>query len=215
MFTGIVQGCVEVIDVTGSASSARIQVNLGDDLVVGLKKGASVSIDGVCLTAASIAGSVVAFDVIEETLRLTTLCRLKTGCRVNVERSYKVGDEIGGHQVSGHVHGTAQLVRVEETQENHIVYFTCPSQLMKYVFPKGFISLDGTSLTVVDIDRELTSITVHLIPETLRLTTFRFKREGDFVNIEVDQQTRTIVDTVELFLEHIGLRPPADTRSNS
>jgi riboflavin synthase len=153
--------------------------------------------------------SVVAFDVMQETLDLTTLGSLKTGDQVNVERSLKVGDEVGGHVVSGHVHGTAKIVEITKTENNVTITLEPLAELSKYIFPKGFIALNGVSLTVVSspsFEEGATgesqgghgaSVAVSLIPETLARTTFGAAQVGDLVNIEVDQQTRTIVDTIE------------------
>jgi riboflavin synthase len=155
----------------------------------------------VCLTVTAIAPDGVAFDAIEETQRRSTLGRLRQGDRVNVERSARAGGEVGGHELSGHVDGTAEIVAVERPPGNHVITFRAARELMRYVFSKGFIALDGCSLTVVDVDRDAGpgangTFTVHLIPETLRVTTFGDKGPGDRVNLEIERRTQVIVDTV-------------------
>ena len=165
-----------------------------------LEIGASVSIDGVCLTVTEQSGRDVTFDAIQETQDRTTLGELEMGGRVNVERSAKSSAEIGGHEISGHIDGTVRVVEVERFENNCIFTFEAPASYMKYIFPKGFIALNGCSLTVVDVDRAASTFTVHLIPETLRVTTFDEKSAGDRVNFEIERKTQVIVDTVQEFL---------------
>jgi len=197
MFTGIVKGLATVTALEGKPGLISFTLQLPMGYGDGLQTGASVAVDGVCLTAARIKGDQVGFDVMEETLRLTTLGTLVLGSRVNVERSYRVGDEIGGHIVSGHVNGTADIVAIETPDNNKAVTFRVTKEWMKYILPKGFVAVDGCSLTVVNPDRSAGTFSVWFIPETLRITTFEFKNVGDKVNIETDRQTQAIVDTVE------------------
>ncbi len=195
-------------------------VEVSPEMVEGLKLGASVAINGVCLTATSIhpeaTGGSISFDVMDETLQLTTLGALRLGDTVNVERSLKVGDEVGGHIVSGHVHGTARILDITKTENNVTITLEPPARLSKYIFSKGFIALHGVSLTVIEdqnVHENLLggnptpnfqehsgrrfTFSVSLIPETLARTTFGSAQVGDLINLEVDQQTRTIVDTIE------------------
>ncbi len=183
MFTGIVQDCVQVVRMDAESGLVHFTVKLGDTSVKGLKQGASVAVDGTCLTVTKIESDGVTFDAMGETLERTTLGELRQGRHVNIEKSVKVGDEIGGHLVSGHIDATVKIIDVKQPENNHIVTFQCSEACMKYIFPKGFIALDGISLTVVDVDREQSRFTVHFIPETLRITTFGFKKEGDLLNL--------------------------------
>ena len=196
MFTGIVQSCVSVVRVTKKSGLTSFALRFSKDMVRGLKRGASVAVDGACLTVTSINNDLVSFDAMAETLRKTTLGAIKVGTWVNIERSAKLGDEIGGHIVSGHVSGMAKIVRVQKSANNLVLTFQVPREFMKYIFPKGFIALDGASLTIVDVDQQRATCTIYLIPETLRLTTFGLKKVGDLVNVEIDSRTQTIVDTV-------------------
>ncbi len=205
MFTGIIQGMATVAKVEKKPGLIRFVLKMPDGFAQGVKHGASIAVDGVCLTASEINGDNIAFDAMDETLRLTTIGSIKEGGRVNVERSFHVGDEVGGHIVSGHVTGKAKIVKVEKPENNHVVTFQIPKEHMKYVFPKGFIALDGASLTIVNVDKDAGTFTVWLIPETLSLTTFGFKKEGDEVNFEIDSRTQAIVDTVERVLEERGV----------
>mmetsp|Transcript_25566 Transcript_25566/g.60812 ORF Transcript_25566/g.60812 Transcript_25566/m.60812 type:complete len:167 (+) Transcript_25566:522-1022(+) len=150
----------------------------------------------MCRKVVSIEGDTLGFDVIGETLRATNLGGIFEGSLVNFERSARVGDEIGGHNVSGHVCCTAGVDRVEKTENNvRLVLKLASPKFIKYILPKGFVAVDGCSLTVGEVGEDWFS--VYLIPETMRMTVFGARQEGDLVNIEVDSQTQTIVDTVE------------------
>jgi riboflavin synthase len=140
----------------------------------------------------------VAFDCIDETLRRTTLGSLGVGGRVNVERAARFGDEIGGHLLSGHVVGTMGIARRSEVEGNLTLEFVGVGAPLRYVLPKGYVAVDGCSLTVGDVGAD--GFTVHLIPETRRITTLGELRPGDRANLEVDAQTQAVVDTVERVL---------------
>ena len=200
MFTGIVQGLGEVTQIQDRGGIRRLQVRLPTGRDQGLETGASVAINGVCLTVVGWDQHGVEFDVIDETLRLTNLGDLKVGHVVNVERAACFGDEIGGHVLSGHIHGRAQVTEVVETDANLAVWWAVPEALKKYLLPKGYVSLNGCSLTVGDIERD-GQLSIHLIPETRELTTFGRVTVGDSLNLEIDSQTQAIVDTVERVLE--------------
>ncbi len=194
MFTGIVQGVavVESLDVRSGLTTFVIAFPEGSVDRVAI--GASVAINGTCLTVTAQDGRRLWFDAMQETLRLTTLGKLTQGSRVNFERAARIGDEIGGHLLSGHIHCTAGVVGRETPENNCTLTFEVPGDWQKYLFPKGFIAVNGASLTIGDVTDN--RFNVHLIPETLRATTFADIREGDRVNIEVDSQTQTIVDTL-------------------
>lgn len=200
MFTGIVKGLGTVVSVADKPGLRTFVVEFPAGYASGLQTGASVAIDGTCLTVTAIDGDRVTFDAMQETLDKTTLGRIAEGSRVNVERSYRVGDEVGGHIVSGHVAGMGEIISVETPENNRVITFRVPKEWMKYILPKGFIGLDGCSLTVVDVDKAAGTFSVWLIPETLALTTFGFKQPGDKVNVEIDSKTQAIVDTVESYL---------------
>ena len=200
MYTGIVHRSVEVTHLHDEPGLRTFAVGLEPELRDGLEIGASVGLDGVCLTVTRVDSDDIFFDAIRETQELTTLGKLELGSAVNVERSALSGAEIGGHEISGHVDGTVTIQDIESTENNRVLTFAAPVKWMKYIFPKGFIALNGCSLTVVDVDREKAIFTVHLIPETLRVTTFGQKRVEDRVNFEIDRKTQVIVDTVRAFL---------------
>ena len=138
----------------------------------------------------------VSFDVIDETLKLTNLGALQAGDLVNVERAARFGDEIGGHLLSGHIHGHALVERLESEGDNLAVWWSVKESLHKYILPKGYVALNGCSLTVGETQVD-GCLSVHLIPETRRITTFGAVRVGDRLNVEIDTQTQAIVDTVE------------------
>lgn len=201
MFTGIIKGKFPVVKIVDREGLRTFIVSLSPDLVEGLKISASVAIDGVCFTVTSINGLNVSFDAMEETLRKTTIGELKEGNYVNIERSARMGDEIGGHIMSGHVSTTATIIDMHESENNKAMMFKVDPQWMRFIFSKGFISLDGASLTVVDAKKEEGEFDVWFIPETLRLTRFGEKKIGDHVNVEIDPQTQVIVETVENILK--------------
>ncbi|MFA7314824.1 MAG: riboflavin synthase subunit alpha [Candidatus Magasanikbacteria bacterium] len=200
MFTGIIQACLPINTIKKVPGLFSFSLILPIDLMTDLKIGASVSIDGVCLTVTKIVDREIFFDAMQETLQLTSLGKLEAGQKVNVERSFLQGAEVGGHIISGHVHGIAKIINIEELENNHVVTFELPEGLSKYVFNKGFIALDGASLTVVDPNFSKNTLKVWFIPETLARTTFGFKIVGDVVNVEVEQATRVAVDTIERIL---------------
>jgi len=192
MFTGIVQGTGSVHSIEGdSTRTFTIQIPSTD----GLEVGGSVSIDGVCLTATSI-GQQVTFDVIPETIHRTTLGSLKPGDSVNVERALKFGDELGGHLLSGHIMGTAHISKVHDQDYT----ICCPPEMTDYIQEKGYIAVDGISLTIGETDGN-GGFDVHIIPETLRLTTLGNKAVGDRVNIEIDAMTQAVVETTKRMME--------------
>jgi riboflavin synthase len=198
MFTGIVQGMAEVVAIEEKQDFRRHVVRLPQGLTSGIELGASIAHNGCCLTVTEVKGDLVAFDLMAETLRLTNLGALQPGDRVNVERAAKFGDEIGGHAMSGHIMCLARVEDVIRSPNNCTVWFSLPTEFARYVFAKGYIGIDGCSLTIGSVDGN--RFCVHLIPETLERTIIQFRQPGDAINIEIDPQTQAIVDTVERVL---------------
>ena len=197
MFTGIVQGIgvVKALENEGSVWTFTIEL----PSTANLNRGASVSINGVCLTATEIEGNNARFDVIPETLQRSNLHTLSEGSRVNVERSLKMGDELGGHLLSGHIMGLAVISEITPQGKGIDMKLVIQDDLVKYIHEKGYIGLNGASLTIGEVnDREFN---IHLIPETLRLTTFGTSRVGEHINLEIDSMTQTIVATVERIMK--------------
>ena len=197
MFTGIVQGLGEVQSIELKEAVWTLSLVLPN--TDGLQRGASVAINGVCLTATDIEGSTASFDVIPETLARSNLSTLEIGSTVNVERSLKMGDELGGHLLSGHVMGMGSIVARSEIGEGVDLVIEAPATMMKFIHEKGYIGLNGASLTIGEVSGQ--RFNIHLIPETLALTTFGTSSEGDVVNIEIDSMTQTVVATVERMLK--------------
>jgi riboflavin synthase len=199
MYSGITCGLFDVIEVERKQDLIHYTVRLNPILLDNLMIGASVAIDGVCQTVVSITDHDVAFHAIQDTLDRTTLSEIHPGRQVSVERSLRYGDEVGGHEVAGHVIGTARVTNVTRTENNLNISLECPPEWIKYILPKGFVAVDGSSLTVDHVD-QMGIFTIHLIPETIRRTNFGNKCVGDQVNIELDHKTQAIVVTVERVL---------------
>lgn len=168
----------------------------------GLEIGASVALDGVCMTVVGIDSGHIGFDAIEETLDRTTLTDRSIGDVLNVERSLRMGDELGGHLLSGHVMCTAEILERVEVGEGVDLRISMPEDARPYILEKGYIAVDGMSLTVGRVDDS--GFGLHIIPETLRVTTIGQKEVGQSVNIEVDSQTQAIVDTLSRKMEASG-----------
>jgi len=199
MFTGIVQGTAEIVSIEEKELFRTHTVRLPEELLPGLALGASVAHNGCCLTVTAIEGDRVSFDLIKETLRVTNLGDLRQGDVVNIERAAKFSDEIGGHLMSGHIMTTAEIYKIIQSEHNREVWFKIQDPMqMKYILHKGFVGIDGISLTVGDVTK--TKFCVYLIPETLERTTLGVKTFGDRVNIEIDPHTQAIVETVERVL---------------
>lgn len=196
MFTGIVQGTGTVVSTRDGETIRTLIIELPN--VERLAIGASVAINGVCLTATKIDSNQVHFDVIQETLTRTSIGELEATHLVNVERSLTFGDEIGGHILSGHVMGTGLVHTVDRSGEGMNLEILVPSELRKFILEKGYIGVDGISLTVGTVLNGCFSL--HIIPETLRLTTLGHHEVGDAVNLEIDANTQTIVETVERYM---------------
>ncbi|AZN36320.1 riboflavin synthase subunit alpha [Iodobacter ciconiae] len=211
MFTGIVQGVakIEAIDDREGMRTFRIAFPAG--FCKDIQIGASVAIDGVCLTVTEIfADDKARFDVMLQSLRITSLGQLQPGSQVNAERAAKDGAEIGGHPLSGHVDFTATLLDIRKDQENCCFRISVPKAGMKYIFAKGYIALDGASLTVSETNKTDCWFEVWLIPETRRMTIFEGKRVGSVFNVEIERATQVVVDTVRDALEEkLGTLMPA------
>lgn len=197
MYSGITRGLFPVVQVEKKPGLTNYVVRFNDELCKDLQIGASVSVDGVCQTVISIQKYDVGFQAMQDTLNITTLDDLYTGRKVSVERSLRFGEEIGGHEIAGHVSGIATVVAVQPSENNLSLIVSCSKNLLKYILYKGFIAVDGSSLTVGKKDTDAGTFTLHLIPETLRVTNFANKNIGDKMNIEIDAKTQAIVDTVE------------------
>ncbi len=213
MFTGIVQGVATVTQLQDRPGLRSFTLAFEPGFCADLAIGASVSVDGVCLTVTTLQGDRAAhFDVMQQSLALTTLGDLAEGSRINVERAARDGAEIGGHPLSGHIDFKATVAEVREPENNRVLRVAVPAPWMRYVFAKGYIAVNGASLTVAEAQRHTDGsgwFEVWLIPETLRMTTFAHKREGSRLNIEIERSTQVFVDTVrEAIDERLGALKP-------
>lgn len=197
MYTGIVQRMLPIEQLTRKPGLMSFSLKFDDELRVGLEQGASVAVNGCCFTVTELAGPLVSFDAIQETLELTNLKQLKVGTQVNIERSAKSDAEVGGHILSGHIVDTARVIDIELTENNRRLTCQANPNWLKFVFNKGYLAVNGCSLTVAHLDRDTSTFAINLIPETLARTTFEQLKVGDEVNIEVESQTQVIVETVE------------------
>jgi len=186
MFTGIVVGTGKVKNITKNTknrSAVQMTVDLGKQ-AKGLKMGQSVALNGVCLTVTKLSKHLGRFEMIDETTKKTDLGNLKIGSIVNIERSLKAGDRLEGHFVLGHVDGVGIIKKILKKPKEVQVWFEVPKKLAKYIVKKGSIAIDGISLTVVGVKKNLVSVS--FIPHTIQVTNFKTKKVGDKVNIETD-----------------------------
>ena len=193
MFTGIVAGTAPIVEIGGDDTVRTFSVDLNgfdSDLDIG----ASVSLDGVCMTVVNSDNGIVSFDAIFETLDRTTLSDRKVGDLLNVERSLRLGDELGGHILSGHIIDTAEILKREEVGDGVDFLISIPDGCNQFILEKGYIAVDGMSLTVGKCHGD--GFFLHIIPETLRITSIGSKSVGDLVNIEIDSRTQAVVEAM-------------------
>ena len=195
MFTGIVIGTGQVKKITQEEDFISITIKAPKGFSKNLSKGASVAVNGVCLTVKKGETDSLEFDVIHETLDKTNLNNIAKSDLVNLERSMTANSEIGGHLVSGHIHGTGRVLKVISRSQTKDLQIEIPSNLVQYFFNKGYVGLNGCSLTIGKVLKS--SFYIHLIPETVSMTTFETAKKGDLINIEVDQTTINTVETVK------------------
>ena len=198
MFTGIVQTRLAVAQVDKQQDFATFTLLFPEALRQGLQTGASVALNGTCLTVRALDGAAVSFDVIGQTLAVTNLGSVTAGDEVNIERAARIGDEIGGHLLSGHVMAQVRILERRESVNNLVLWFERPAALLPYLLDKGYVALNGCSLTIAEVAGD--RVSVHLIPETREVTTFGSAAVGDAINLEVDPQTQAVVDTVTRML---------------
>lgn len=183
MFTGLVEslGIVRSVSSDGTGTLLTIEE---PEIAKELALGESVAVNGCCLTVVATDERTFSFQAGPETLKLTNLGELRTGMKVNLERSLRVGDRLGGHIVQGHVDGVGKIAKRERQGEWEFVLFSCSPELTKQMIRKGSVTVDGVSLTVVDVTSDRFSVA--LIPHTMAITTLGFKQVGDTVNLETD-----------------------------
>jgi riboflavin synthase len=213
MFTGIVKGIATVESLAAKPGLQTLTLAFPPGFADGLVVGASVAVNGVCLTVTGKTDDDTAeFDVMLQSLSVTTLSSLRGGSRVNVERAARDGAEIGGHPLSGHVDFIASIAEIRRPENNHVLRIEVQAPWMRYIFAKGYIAINGASLTVAAAQRDSDGagwFEVWLIPETLRATTFAAQSVGSPLNIEIERQTQVFVDTVrDAIHERLGALQP-------
>ena len=199
MFSGIVQETGKVIGFVKEKDIYNLSIECSSEFISDLKKGASISVDGVCLTVKDENPEILRFDLVEETIKRTNFQNIKTGDNVNLERSLKMGDEIGGHPVSGHIHGISKVISIDKRDQSWDVKFSVEPFMHDYMLHKGYVAINGCSLTVGEVSNE--SFMIHLIPETLSITNLFQLEQDSIVNVELDQNTIIIADTVKKYLD--------------
>ena len=194
MFSGIVQTTSKKITFEVKDYGYKLSILVSENFTKKIKKGDSVSVNGVCLTVVDFKKNLLIFDVIHESIKLTNLLESYESRPFNLERSLKVGDEVGGHFVSGHVHDVAEVISFKNDKEK-ILKVKIPKSIKDYIFKKGYIAINGISLTVVEVKTNF--FTMSIIPETYSSTNLIYVKKKDFVNVEADQQTISIVEPVK------------------
>ncbi len=202
MFTGIVEALVPLLEVQESGGIRCLSVAAPAPLLASVKRGDSVAVNGVCLTRTDASAHRLQFEVVRETLERSNLAEMQAGDKVHLESSLKFGDAIGGHLVAGHVWNAIPCIAIEQDADNRFVWFALDDEYSRYILHKGFVALDGVSLTVARVEpyAAVPRFGVTLIPETLARTRFAWLQPGMKVNLEVDSQTQAIVETVERVL---------------
>jgi riboflavin synthase len=190
VFTGLVQEVGRVRSVENKGGDERFELEFGSVAPERLQPGASICVDGVCLTVSELGSGTFAADVSGETLRVTTLGTKRAGARVNLEPSLRAGDSLGGHWVSGHVDGIAEVVHTARDARSLVATLAAPRNLARYIARKGSVTLDGVSLTVNEVEGEKFSI--NLIPHTLEVTTLGALAPGVRLNLEIDLLARYV-----------------------
>lgn len=197
MFTGIIQAVATIERCRDQGGLRTLDIRFPTGFCEGLEIGASIAIDGVCLTVTKqLDETLVRFDVMLQSLAVTTLKAVEVGDTVNAERAAKEGAEVGGHPLSGHIDFNTTVLDVQQIDDNYRIRVSVPHEWMKYIFPKGYIALNGASLTVSDVNKNEAWFEVWLIPETRRMTTFEAKQAGTAINVEIERGTQVVVDTV-------------------
>lgn len=188
MFTGLVEALGDVYSLVEKGEQARLELEIpfGGELALG----DSVAVNGCCLTVAEISGKKIGFDVLAQTLRVTSLGKLAVGSVVNLERALRVGDRLGGHFVQGHVDGVGEILALEENGQDHVVEISLTEEIERLCVSKGSISIDGISLTIADLKEA--SAVFWITPHTFAHTNLRDSKVGDPVNLEGDMLAKHV-----------------------
>jgi riboflavin synthase len=192
MFTGLVESLGKVTSLENLGEQARLTLSI--PFAGELALGDSVAVNGCCLTVAGMAGDHVHFDVLAQTLRVTSLGKLSAGSAVNLERALRVGDRLGGHFVQGHVDAVGEILSLEENGQDHVLEVSLPQEIHRLCVAKGSIAIDGISLTIADLKRD--SSVFWITPHTFANTNLRDAKVGDAVNLEADMLAKHVARLV-------------------
>ena len=209
MFTGIVEALCPIRSLRDVQGVRHLSIDVSEDFASTIESGDSVAVNGVCLTRTDAEPTSLSFQVVGETLECSNLGLLNEGEEVNLERSLKFGDRVGGHLVSGHIWRSIPNLALEKDGSNQLAWFALDEDFAPFVLHKGFVALDGVSLTVARVEKMPPNprFAVALIPETRQRTRLGVLRPGSRVNLEVDGQVQAIVKTVDRILAERGLSP--------
>tara|TARA_Y100001935_G_C17254800_1_gene483038 strand:+ start:346 stop:954 length:609 start_codon:yes stop_codon:yes gene_type:complete len=202
MFSGIVQTVGKIDSIKDEDHIKTIRIETHGNYLEDIAIGQSVSVDGVCLSLVKKSDEYCEFEAVEETINRTTLRSYKQGTKVNLEKSLKFGDTVGGHFVSGHIHTTGRIAEVELVGESKNILVEIEEKWTKYLTEKGYISVNGASITIGKVSKN--TFYIHLIPETLKTTNLNKLIYDNYVNLEFDQTTIAIVDTTERLVNQKG-----------
>lgn len=192
MFTGLVEECGKVLTLERLDRQARLRVfsSFAGEVTIG----DSIAVNGCCLTAVDLDSESISFDILTQTLEVTSLGHLEEGSAVNLERSLRLGDRLGGHFVQGHIDGTGMLENIRPSGQDHVLSIRVPDNLEALCIDKGSLAVDGISLTIAEIQSSL--VTVWIIPHTFAHTNLQTRRVGDRVNLEVDMLAKHVAKLV-------------------
>lgn len=199
MFTGLVESTARVTAILPRDGGARLELEIGP-MAAEVRSGDSIAVNGCCLTATDIQGERIAFDLLEQTLRVTSLGDLQVGDLVNVERAMLAGSRLGGHFVQGHVDGTVKILTWREDGADWRLEVELPAEARGLVIPKGSICLDGISLTAAEVSDD--RVTCFIIPHTRAVTHLSTKQAGQRMNVEWDMLAKHVRELVRLELQH-------------
>jgi len=183
MFTGIITSIGEIKEIEKNKTGYLISVKCDKDFLVDIEKGQSISVNGICFTLINNVKDAFVVEAMKETIRVTTIKNWDNQ-KVNLEKAMKLSDRLNGHIVQGHIDGIAEILKIEQTSDTHIYKFKIEKSIISFVVKKGSISIDGVSLTIVDVDKE--NFSVAIISHTFQNTIFKYYKIGDKVNIETD-----------------------------
>lgn len=204
MYSGIIQTLAQIVDLHSVDRALDLTVQVNADYLDQVKIGASIALDGICMTVVKKTANTVSFNAIEATIAASNIGDRSVNDLLNFERSLRLGDENGGHPISGHVYGVGHITQLTPVGRGAHIVIAVPSHLIGFIFPKGFIAIDGASLTVGNVDEKKSTIELNLIPETLNKTAFSSRGENARVNIEVDYQTMVLVQSIERALRRVS-----------